>query len=84
MIKCMNGRQVRAAKLINDHIPKSYIDDRKFSGIVFFVEPRNRLAVALRAYLRDSEIANLEAVGINLLHYTNWANGKLLAGIVDN
>lgn len=82
-IKCKDGRQVRAAQLIKQHLPRSFIADKDFEGIVFFAQPKNRLAIALRKSLDSTVQANLEGVGIRLIKYTFWDSGMLSGGVFE-
>ena len=71
-IACQNHKQAKAAKAIADNLPAGIIADNDFAGTVFFAEPKDRLAIALKRKLNDIEISNLEAAGLKLVRYTFW------------
>ena len=82
-IQCKNASQVRAAQMIGRYLPMEFRGGPDFKPIVFFVNPKNRMAVEVCKPLTDVVISNLEKVNVKLIKYTYWTGGRISAGVFE-
>ncbi|MDA8040876.1 MAG: hypothetical protein MPJ22_00440 [Pirellulales bacterium] len=80
-IDAKNARQLRALKMIKSLLPADYIEG-ELPSVVFFAEPKNRLAIALKKTLHPLTERRLEYHGgVKLIKYNYWSkSGKLSTG----